>query len=157
MGSYKHEIAAFFGLNAINIGDTINQGQLKLTVLPFLTQAEYDQLLWCCDLNFVRGEDSWIRALWASKPFIWQPYRQADNLHLEKLEAFLKIYLEDNPSKILAEFSRAWSEDGITLPLWNRLIAKINQLNTWTTQRSQHFESQTDLASKLVIFTENGV
>ena len=157
MGSYQHEIAAFFGLNAINIGDTLNQGQLKLLVLPFLTQAEYDQLLWCCDLNFVRGEDSWIRALWASKPFIWQPYRQADDLHLEKLEAFLKIYLEDNPSQILAEFSRAWSEDGITTSLWNRLIAEINELNTWTTQRIQHFESQTDLASKLVIFTENGV
>ncbi len=157
IGSYQREIAAFFGLSTINIGDILNQGQLKLTVLPFLTQAEYDQLLWCCDLNFVRGEDSWIRALWASKPFIWQPYRQADDLHLEKLEAFLQIYLENNRSEILNEFSQSWSKDTITPSLWNRLIAEIDELSSWTAQRTQHFESQTDLASKLVIFTENGV
>jgi uncharacterized repeat protein (TIGR03837 family) len=157
IGTYQNEIAAFFNLSALNIGDVLNQGQLKLIVLPFLTQDEYDQLLWCCDLNFVRGEDSWIRALWATKPFIWQPYRQADNLHLEKLEAFLNIYLEANSAQILAKFNRAWSGDEITLSLWNSLMTEIRALGTLTAQRTQHFESQTDLASQLVVFTENEV
>ncbi|MDR2637075.1 MAG: elongation factor P maturation arginine rhamnosyltransferase EarP, partial [Zoogloeaceae bacterium] len=30
-------------------------GALRLVVFPFLTQTAYDELLWLCDLNFVRG------------------------------------------------------------------------------------------------------
>ena len=33
--------------------------------LPWLTQPDYDRLLWSADLNFVRGEDSLVRAIWA--------------------------------------------------------------------------------------------
>lgn len=57
--------------------------------LPFLTQAGYDRLLWSCDLNFVRGEDSFVRAQWAGQPFVWQIYPQHDNAHAAKLQAFL--------------------------------------------------------------------
>ena len=57
--------------------------------LPWLTQADYDRLLWSCDLNFVRGEDSFVRAQWAAKPFIWQIYPQDDGAHAAKLSAFL--------------------------------------------------------------------
>jgi uncharacterized repeat protein (TIGR03837 family) len=46
-------------------------------------------MLWACDLNFVRGEDSLVRALWAGQPFIWHIYPQDDNAHHAKLEAFL--------------------------------------------------------------------
>lgn len=64
---------------------------LTFSWLPRLTQNDFDQLLWSCDLNFVRGEDSLVRALWAGKPFIWQTYPQADNAHLRKLDAFLDV------------------------------------------------------------------
>lgn len=57
--------------------------------LPLQDQAGFDELLWACDLNFVRGEDSLVRALWAGKPFVWQLYPQEDGAHLNKLEAFL--------------------------------------------------------------------
>ncbi|MDD5029232.1 MAG: elongation factor P maturation arginine rhamnosyltransferase EarP [Rhodoferax sp.] len=63
--------------------------QLLISYLPALTQPAFDHLLWSCDLNFVRGEDSLVRALWAGKPFIWQIYPQHDNAHHAKLEAFL--------------------------------------------------------------------
>lgn len=45
---------------------------LSLTVhaLPFLPQDQYDLLLRACDVNFVRGEDSFVRAQWAQRPFI---------------------------------------------------------------------------------------
>ena len=43
------------------------------------------------DLNFVRGEDSIVRAIWAGKPAVWQLYPQADATHLAKLEAWLAI------------------------------------------------------------------
>jgi uncharacterized repeat protein (TIGR03837 family) len=57
--------------------------------LPLLTQRDFDHLLWACDLNFVRGEDSLVRALWAGQPFVWQIYPQHDNAHHAKLDAFL--------------------------------------------------------------------
>lgn len=57
--------------------------------LPYLSQADYDRLLWSCDLNFVRGEDSFVRAQWAGRPFVWQIYRQHDAAHARKLHAFL--------------------------------------------------------------------
>lgn len=60
-----------------------------LTYLPLLAQHDYDHLLWACDVNFVRGEDSLVRALWAGKPFVWQIYPQDDGAHETKLEAFL--------------------------------------------------------------------
>ena len=60
-------------------------------VLPFLAQTDYDKLLWSCDLNLVRGEDSFVRAIWAGKPFIWQIYPQADGAHHAKLQAWLEL------------------------------------------------------------------
>ncbi|MFC3217280.1 elongation factor P maturation arginine rhamnosyltransferase EarP [Comamonas sp. JC664] len=53
------------------------------------SQPEFDEMLWSCDLNFVRGEDSLVRALWAGQPFVWQIYPQGVNAHHAKLEAFL--------------------------------------------------------------------
>lgn len=66
-----------------------HHGQLTIRMVPWMSQREYDVLLASCDLNFVRGEDSWIRAIWAGRPFIWSPYRQADGVHLIKMDAFL--------------------------------------------------------------------
>ncbi|MCE4555233.1 elongation factor P maturation arginine rhamnosyltransferase EarP [Roseateles cellulosilyticus] len=64
--------------------------QLRCIALPYLTQDDYDRLLWACDLNFVRGEDSFVRAQWAGKPFVWHIYPQPeDNAHHVKLEAFM--------------------------------------------------------------------
>ena len=64
--------------------------QLSISYLPALSQTQYDELLWACDLNFVRGEDSLVRALWAGKPFVWHIYPQDDNAHHAKLAAFLQ-------------------------------------------------------------------
>ncbi len=69
-----------------------SRGNLQVRVLPFAEQERYDELLWACDVNFVRGEDSWVRAQWAGKPFIWQIYPQHDAVHLKKLDAFLMLY-----------------------------------------------------------------
>ena len=68
---------------------------LRIQYLPYLTQDDYDHLLWASDFNFVRGEDSLVRAIWSGKPFVWQIYPQDDDAHHVKLEAFLDAYLED--------------------------------------------------------------
>ena len=85
--------------------------------LPRLTQRDYDHLLWSCDLNFVRGEDSLVRAIWAGKPFVWHIYPQHDNAHHAKLEAFLD-WLDAPDSMRL--FYRAWNGMVTAAPLWPR-------------------------------------
>jgi uncharacterized repeat protein (TIGR03837 family) len=62
---------------------------LRHIALPYLPQDDYDRLLWACDLNLVRGEDSFVRAQWAGKPFVWHIYPQHDDAHHAKLEAFM--------------------------------------------------------------------
>lgn len=79
---------------------------VRLLRLPWLAQADYDRLLWACDLNFVRGEDSLVRALWAGKPFVWQLYPQADNAHAAKLQAFIDLW---RPPPPVAALWRAWN------------------------------------------------
>lgn len=81
----------------------------------FLSSRDYDRLLWTCDLNFVRGEDSWVRAIWAAKPFIWHIYKQEEDAHLLKLSAFLGRYnkgLPQNGRETLAHFHAMWNERG---------------------------------------------
>ena len=76
------------------IGRTLRRDALRVHLLPRLVQADYDHLLWACDLNFVRGEDSFVRAQWAGSPFVWQIYPQQDGAHAVKLAAFLDRFLE---------------------------------------------------------------
>jgi uncharacterized repeat protein (TIGR03837 family) len=119
--------------------------RLAVTFLPFLAQVEYDHLLWACDLNFVRGEDSWIRAIWAGKPFIWQPYPQDDEAHHAKLEAFLA--LSGGPADWQA-FHRAWcGTGGAALP--------PDRLPAWkaaATDLRAGLLAQSDLTSRLLAF-----
>ena len=89
------QIADYFGVETIGVGDYFTQGNLQVHILPFLSQVDYDALLRDCDINFVRGEDSWLRAIWAGKPFIWQPYFQDENTHIKKLNAFLDLFYAD--------------------------------------------------------------
>ena len=73
-------------------GQRMRRGALEICALPWLHQPDYDRLLWSCDLNLVRGEDSLVRALWAARPLVWQIYRQHDGAHLAKLDAFFELH-----------------------------------------------------------------
>ncbi len=91
---------------------TSNHGALRVHYLPALTQPDYDHLLWSCDLNLVRGEDSFVRAQWAGKPFLWQIYPQDDGAHVTKLAAFHRRFLSAAAPDLTAALVRA--EEG-----WN--------------------------------------
>lgn len=82
------------------------RGLLSLSYLPHRTQAAFDEMLWACDFNAVRGEDSLVRALWADQAFVWQIYPQHDNAHHDKLWAFLD-WLQAPPS--LRQFHATWN------------------------------------------------
>ncbi|MFM9921381.1 elongation factor P maturation arginine rhamnosyltransferase EarP [Variovorax sp. H27-G14] len=90
---------------------SVERGALSISYLPYLTQPDFDHLLWSCDLNFVRGEDSWVRALWAGAPFVWQIYPQDDDAHHVKLNAWLD-WLGAPPS--LRLFHHTWNGFGDT-------------------------------------------
>ena len=86
---------------------------LRITCLPWLSQQDYDKLLWACDMNFVRGEDSVLRALWTGKPFVWQIYPQQDDVHLLKLTAFLQ---QNQLTGAAQNFHAAWNDSSQPLP-----------------------------------------
>jgi uncharacterized repeat protein (TIGR03837 family) len=125
--------------------------------LPMLDQDRYDRLLWACDLNFVRGEDSFLRAQFAARPLVWQAYRQEDRAHFAKLDAFLDMYCADM-EPALAESTRAlwhaWNEETDVGAPWLAYVASLDALGGHSRVWCAHLAQQPDLASKLMIFCE---
>jgi uncharacterized repeat protein (TIGR03837 family) len=120
-------------------------GRLQVTYLPRLSQDDFDHLLWASDLNFVRGEDSLVRALWAGKPFVWQIYPQDDGAHLLKLQALQQAL--DMPAS-LRQFHASWNSDS-TPPLPPLLP---HEWQTWASQARAQQLALPDLTSQLVSF-----
>lgn len=124
---------------------------LAFTALPWLTQPDYDALLWSCDLNLVRGEDSFVRAQWAGAPFLWQIYVQHDGVHAEKLEAFLALHLRGADASLahtVAALHRAWNGLGD----WPRTPLSLASWREHTLRWRAELASQADLASALESF-----
>lgn len=152
------QVAEHFGENTLHPGDVRQRGNLTLHVLPFVRQEEYDQLLWLCDLNFVRGEDSFVRAQWAGKPLVWQIYLQEDDAHRPKLDAFLDLYclmITEPAASMMRAFHYGWNNFG---PLsWEDFIRHRKAFEANAEGWAEHYFAQPDLASKLVIFCNNRV
>jgi uncharacterized repeat protein (TIGR03837 family) len=121
-------------------------GLLHISQLPYLSQTDFDQLLWACDFNLVRGEDSLVRALWAGQPFAWHIYPQDDLAHRDKLHAFEAAL--DMPAD-LRKFHAVWNglETG-PLPALSRTA--IDHWHAWGHQTQQRLLAQTDLTSQLL-------
>ena len=123
------------------------QGSLSVHALPFLPQVRYDEILWAGDLNFVRGEDSFVRAQWAGKPFVWQIYPQAEDAHFTKLDAFL----DHHPAgALLRPFWHAWNGRGALD--WPAFAALLPTLKAPARRWAQHLRTHPDLAAALVHF-----
>lgn len=136
----------------------LEQGSLTLQILPFVPQPDYDLLLALCDVNFVRGEDSVIRAHWAGKPFIWQIYRQAEQAHLAKLQAFLQLMLADAPetlAELLNALYLAFEQEQNFAALWPEFIRNYDAIQNLTLDWQGKLLAQQDLASNLVRFVQN--
>lgn len=134
-------------------------GNLTILPIPFVRQERYDELLWACDINFVRGEDSFVRAQWARKPFIWQIYPQADDAHLQKLEAFLSRYttlLPAREAEIVRDTWRAWNDPVHHRALdWSAFQAALAAQRTAAAAWATQLLALGDLAANLVGFCEN--
>ena len=99
--------------------------QPSFNALPYTDQNGFDEMLWACDLNLVRGEDSLVRALWAGQAFIWHIYPQDDHAHHAKLEAFLE-WMQAPES--LRRAHRSWN--GMDNTAWPLLNAET--LESWS-------------------------
>jgi uncharacterized repeat protein (TIGR03837 family) len=124
---------------------------LRCIALPWLSQPDYDRLLWACDLNFVRGEDSFVRAQWAGAPFVWQIYPQHDAAHAAKLEAFLALMLQGADAELNAAVRRLWR-------VWNGLQPRplaLPDAGPWQAQAMRWHDrllAQADLGTQLLEF-----
>ncbi len=119
---------------------------LRLAHLPWLSQHDFDRLLWACDLNFVRGEDSLVRAIWAGAPFVWQAYPQHDGAHRAKVNAMLA---QAQVGADVAAFWRGWNADAdLALPAappWQHGQPWQIAAHAWR----ERLAGQSDLASRL--------
>ncbi len=135
------------------LGPRLERGGLRAVVLPRLRQVDYDHLLWSCDLNLVRGEDSFVRAQWAGVPFVWQIYPQQDGAHIGKLDAFLDLYVR-GASDALADELRAVFAAWNGLAGWPRLPPMADwraHCEAWRATLS----AQTDLGDRLQAFASS--
>ena len=149
----------FFGEN-LAVGAIRQAGALTVAVLPFLAQDDYDRLLWSCDINFVRGEDSFVRAQWAGLPFVWQIYAQPERAHWPKLDAFLQLYCADLPplsATALRDLWYAWNSDGDIDTAWRAYAEALPALRTAAENWAARLEAGTNLAAVLVQFCANQV
>jgi uncharacterized repeat protein (TIGR03837 family) len=127
-------------------------GALRLHFLPALSQADYDLLLCACDLNFVRGEDSLVRAIWAGRPWVWQIYPQDDGAHADKLLALLD---QIQACDTLRAAHLAWN--GLATPGQNAVNWAALPLPDWfaaAQKLRQRLAEMPDLVSQLVGFVQ---
>jgi uncharacterized repeat protein (TIGR03837 family) len=140
----------------------------RCVVVPFLPQDRYDLLLWACDVNFVRGEDSFVRAQWAARPFVWHIYPQDDGAHWVKLAAFLARYTAGMDRAHAAAVTSLWeawnrreatpSQEAATAGLaraWADFSGRREALRGHAAKWAGKLANRPDLAANLVEFVDN--
>ena len=141
-------------------GDLLQTGSLCIKLLPMTDQAGYDRLLWSCDLNLVRGEDSFVRAQWAGRPFLWHIYPQDDEAHIAKLDDFLDHYLATLPADAaqwLRDASHALNHGQALGELWARWPIHAAHWQQHARAWSQKLLAEGDLVTRLVKFLESRI
>lgn len=157
-GAATEQLASWLGA-ALSPGQTNTKDLLRVHALPFLPQSQYDRLLWACDVNFVRGEDSFVRAQWAERPFVWQIYPQSENAHLVKLEAFLSRYLDGfcsldgfQGTDVVRRCWQAWNGAGDMGAAWCDFAANLRSVGQHGQVWASHLDRTGELADNLARF-----
>jgi uncharacterized repeat protein (TIGR03837 family) len=140
--------------------------EVEVLRVPFLPQDRYDLLLWACDVNFVRGEDSFVRAQWAARPFVWHVYPQEQGAHWVKLAAFLGRYTAGLDRTRAAAVTRLWEawnqregDESERRPAlaeaWAGFAARREALQAHAQAWCRGLAARRDLAEQLVDFCDN--
>ena len=159
-GRILGDVQRWLDVERLVAGDIQQRGSLTVQVIAFVRQGQYDRLLWCCDFNAVRGEDSFVRAQWAGRPLLWHIYRQDEDIHLDKLDAFLELYTADlsaAASAALIGLWQAWNTEADMAQPWKMLLEHWPEVSqraeTWCLEQGL----QADLATALVQFYESWI
>ncbi len=102
---------------------------IVLKDMPRIPQRAFDTLLSLSDLNIVRGEDSFATSLQCGIPTLWQAYRQDDQVHHQKVEAFLSW-----ANQATGEWPKIWLDmmrrmnDILPPPSINEIVSLLKQL-----------------------------
>ena len=153
-------IARVVGGDAPAPGEARRIGSLTLGIAPFVDPSAFDRRLWASDLNIVRGEDSFVRAQWAARPFVWHIYPQAERTHVAKLAAFLDRYAADVAQDTRARLVAFWLafNDGngpATAAAWPALRDALPVLRGHASAWAARLAAQPDLATQLVDFARS--
>lgn len=164
LGRSLHDVLRGAGLESAittaSAGDLLHAGNLTIKLLPMSDQAGYDRLLWSCDLNLVRGEDSFVRAQWAARPFLWHIYQQEEEAHLVKLEQFLDHYLSGVPEALaswLRHFNLALNRGEDTREWWSQWPTRCAQWQQHAQRWPETLLQDGDLVTRLVKFLESRI
>ncbi|MED7667547.1 elongation factor P maturation arginine rhamnosyltransferase EarP [Pseudomonas moraviensis subsp. stanleyae] len=159
-GRILGDVACWLDVETLMVGAIHQRQSLTVQVLPFVRQDQYDHLLWCCDFNAVRGEDSFVRAQWAGRPMLWHIYQQDDDIHLDKLDAFLALYTKDLSPAAAQAMNGLWRAWSAGQPIGEHWLAARNHwpeleenAEAWCLERAL----QADLATALVQFYLNWI
>lgn len=157
-GDALAQLAQIVG-RALGTGPGVKLGGLAIHAIPFLELDQYDKLLWACDINFVRGEDSFVRAQLAARPLVWQAYPQEQDAHLRKVAAFLERYaaaLAPDARAAYGQFCDDWNRQTAEAgTLWTRVCARQEELVAHARGWARRLAAGGNLAVRLANFCEN--
>jgi uncharacterized repeat protein (TIGR03837 family) len=154
-GRISGAVARFFGLTSFEAHARVERGSLRAHSLAFTPQPEFDALLWASHVNFVRGEDSFVRAQWARRPFVWHIYPQSDDAHLPKLDAALAHWsaaLAPAPRRAAERFWHAWN--GAGTPDWSDFWRHRETFEARAKTWARELAAPGDLAAHLAEFAK---
>jgi uncharacterized repeat protein (TIGR03837 family) len=159
-GTATAALSAFFGSERLAPGAVLRKARLEVRIFPFLDQDQFDRLLWACDLNLVRGEDSFVRAQWAARPLLWQIYPQQDDAHRPKLQAFLELYCAGVAAETTAALTRLWQawnkgDDAEVEAAWPGFWGHKVELQEHARRWAKQLAATGDLANNLAQFCDN--
>ncbi len=157
-GRILGDVQRWLGVDGLAPGAVHRRESVTVQVLPFVRQDQYDRLLWSCDFNAVRGEDSFVRAQWAGRPLLWHIYRQDEDIHLDKLEAFLTLYtqgLSAPAREAISGLWRAWNGGHAVADQWQVTRKHWPELQKHAEAWCLEQASRADLAAALVQFYLN--
>ncbi|WP_460122660.1 elongation factor P maturation arginine rhamnosyltransferase EarP [Pseudomonas sp. S2_C03] len=159
-GRILGDVQRWLGVDGLAPGAVHRRESVTVQVLPFVRQDQYDRLLWSCDFNAVRGEDSFVRAQWAGRPLLWHIYRQDEDIHLDKLEAFLTLYtrgLSAPAREAISGLWRAWNGGHAVADQWQVTRKHWPELQKHADAWCLEQASRADLAAALVQFYLNWI
>lgn len=159
-GRIMGDLLRWLEIDALALGRVEQRGSLTVQALPFVRQQDYDRLLWSCDFNAVRGEDSFVRAQWAGRPLLWHIYEQEEDAHWIKLNAFLALYIKGLSPAAAQAFTglwHAWNAGSDMAPSWNGVQEHWSEISEHADKWCLEQSLQADLAQALVLFYRNWI